>query len=288
MNDGSDQPAEEESEPQPAGWWRKFTQRLAGGPRSREDLLELLSCACEDGLIDADAAEMVRGVFETSELQVRDIMIPRAQIVAIESDWDLPRILTEALDSEHSRFPVIGDSRDQILGILLAKDLLKFSVVGRNAAPAFELAQHLRPAVFVPESKRVNVLLKDLKRERNHMAVVVDEYGGVAGLVTIEDVLETIVGDIDDEYDEVEGAHILKLDEHRYLVNALTPIEDFNEYFNAHFSDHDFDTVGGLVMHALGRMPRRGESLRLDHFQFNVQRADGRRILQLQVTLSQA
>lgn len=288
MNDGSDQPAEEESETQPAGWWRKFTQRLAGGPRSREDLLELLSYAREDGLIDADAAEMVRGVFETSELQVRDIMIPRAQIVAIESDWDLPRILTEALDSGHSRFPVIGDSRDQILGILLAKDLLKFSVVGRDAAPAFELDQHLRPAVFVPESKRVNVLLKDLKRERNHMAVVVDEYGGVAGLVTIEDVLETIVGDIDDEYDEAEGAHILKLDEHRYLVNALTTIEDFNEYFNAHFPDHDFDTVGGLVMHALGRMPRRGESLRLDHFQFNVQRADSRRILQLQVTLSQA
>lgn len=288
MNDGSDQPAEEESEAQPAGWWRKFTQRLAGGPRSREDLLELLSYAREDGLIDADAAEMVRGVFETSELQVRDIMIPRAQIVAIESDWDLPRILTEALDSGHSRFPVIGDSRDQILGILLAKDLLKFSVVGRDAAPAFELDQHLRPAVFVPESKRVNVLLKDLKRERNHMAVVVDEYGGVAGLVTIEDVLETIVGDIDDEYDEAEGAHILKLDEHRYLVNALTTIEDFNEYFNAHFPDHDFDTVGGLVMQALGRMPRRGESLRLDHFQFNVQRADSRRILQLQVTLSQA
>lgn len=287
MNDGPDRPAEEEAESQPASWWRKFTQRLAGGPRSREDLLELLSGACEDGLIDTDAAEMVRGVFETSELQVRDIMIPRAQIIVIENDWELPRILEVALDSGHSRFPVIGDSRDQVLGILLAKDLLKFSVVGRNAAPAFALAQHLRPAVFVPESKRVNVLLKDFKRERSHMALVADEYGGVAGLVTIEDVLETIVGDIDDEYDEAEGAHILKLDERRYLVNALTPIEDFNEYFSAQFSDENFDTVGGLVMHALGRMPRRGESLRLERFQFNVQRADSRRIQQLQVTLSQ-
>lgn len=287
MNDGPDKPAEEEAESQPASWWRKFTQRLAGGPRSREDLLELLSGACEDGLIDIDAAEMVRGVFETSELQVRDIMIPRAQIIVIENDWGLPRILEEALDSGHSRFPVIGDSRDQVLGILLAKDLLKFSVVGQNAAPAFTLAQNLRPAVFVPESKRVNVLLKDFKRERNHMALVADEYGGVAGLVTIEDVLETIVGDIDDEYDEAEGAHILKLDDRRYLVNALTPIEDFNEYFSTQFPDEDFDTVGGLVMHALGRMPRRGESLRLERFLFNVQRADSRRIQQLQVTLSQ-
>ncbi len=288
MNDGPDSPAKEEAETQPASWWRKFTQRLAGGPRSREDLLELLAGACEDGLIDTDAAEMVRGVFETSELQVRDIMIPRAQIIVIESDWELPRILAEALDSGHSRFPVIGDSRDEVLGILLAKDLLKFSVVGQGAAPPFELAQHLRPAVFVPESKRVNVLLKDFKRERNHMAVVADEYGGVAGLVTIEDVLETIVGDIDDEYDEAEGAHILKLDERRYMVNALTPIEDFNEYFSARFSDEDFDTVGGLVMHGLGHMPRRGESLRMERFQFNVQRADSRRIQQLQVTLSQA
>ena len=288
MNDGTDRSADEESEAQPASWWRKFTQQLAGGPRSREDLIELLAGAREDGLIDADAEEMVRGVFETGELQVRDIMIPRAQIVAIESDWDLPRILEVALESEHSRFPVVGDSRDEVLGILLAKDLLKFSVVGKDAAPPFELQRHLRPAVFVPESKRVNVLLKDFKRGRNHMAIVADEYGGVAGLVTIEDVLETIVGDIDDEYDEAEGAHILKLDDRRFLVNALTPIEDFNEYFGANFSDEDFDTVGGLVMNGLGRMPRRGESLRLEQFQLNVQRADSRRIQQLQVTLAQS
>lgn len=286
MSDPSASPADPD-DPQPPSWWRRLTQRLAGGPHSREDLLELLDGARDDGLIDADAAEMVRGVFETSELQVRDIMIPRAQIVAIESDWGLDRILAVALDSGHSRFPVVGDSRDEVLGILLAKDLLKFSGLGADGAPPFELAQQLRPAVFVPESKRVNVLLKDFKRQRNHMAIVADEYAGVAGLVTIEDVLETIVGDIDDEYDEAEGALILKLDERRYLVAGLTPIEEFNEYFGARFSDEDFDTVGGLVMHGLGRMPRRGESLRMEGFQFNVQRADSRRIQQLQVLLAQ-
>lgn len=287
MNDGQEHPVGEDPDTQIASWWRRLTQRFAGGPRSRQDLLELLNSAREDGLIDSDAAEMVRGVFETIELKVRDIMVPRAQIVAIEHDWTLTRTLEVVMESGHSRFPVTGDNRDEVHGILLAKDLLRLIVTGTGSMSDFDLQGHLRQAVFVPESKRVNVLLKDFKRARNHMAIVVDEYGGVAGLVTIEDVLETIVGEIDDEYDEVEGAQILKLDNKRYLVNGLTPIEDFNHYFKAKFPDEHFDTIGGLVMHSLGHMPRRGESISLDRFQFNVQRADSRHIYQLQVTLSQ-
>lgn len=288
MNDDRERQAGEDPDMQNAGWWRRLTQRLAGGPRSRQDLLELLYGARKDGLIDSDAAEMVRGVFETSELKVRDIMVPRAQIVSIEHDWMLTKILEVVMESGHSRFPVTGDNRDEVHGILLAKDLLRLIVTGAGSAPDFNLRTHLRQAVFVPESKRVNVLLKEFKRGRNHMAIVADEYGGVAGLVTIEDVLETIVGEIDDEYDEVEGAQILKLDDKRYLVNGLTPIDDFNRYFETHFSDEYFDTIGGLVMHSLGHMPKRGEGLSIDRFQFNVQRADSRHIHQLQVTLSQS
>jgi len=188
------------------------------------------------------------------------------------------------VESGHSRYPVIGDSRDEIVGILLAKDLLRFT---SSEAPDFDIARWLRPVAFVPESKRVNVLLKDFRKSRNHMALVADEYGGVAGLVTIEDVLEQIVGEIDDEHDESESAQILKQDDRRYLVQGLTPIDDFNQYFGAEFSDEDFDTVAGLVMHELGHMPRRGESIQIDRFQFNVQRADSRRVHLLQVMLSQ-
>ena len=208
-------------------------------------------------------------------------------MVVVDQAWPLERILAVVVESGHSRFPVIGESRDEVVGILLAKDLLKFS----GGAPGFDVASFdmrrlTRPAVFVPESKRLNVLLKDFRRGRNHMALVVDEYGGVAGLVTIEDVLEQIVGEIDDEYDEAESAPILKQDERRYLVNALTPIEEFNEYFGTDFPDEEFDTVGGFVLHRFGHMPKRGESVRIDRFNFNVQRADGRRVHQFQVTLA--
>ena len=269
-------------------WWRRVAKRLAGHPRSRADLLMVLNHATEAGLVDADAADMIRGVFETNELQVRDIMVPRSQMVVVERDWPLDRILRAVVEAGHSRFPVIGDSRDEIAGVLLAKDLLKITSADFGGdGGAFDLARWLRPAVFVPESKRVNVLLRDFRKSRNHMAIVADEYGGVAGLVTIEDVLEQIVGEIDDEYDESESARILKQDERRYLVAGLTPITEFNEHFGANFSDKEFDTVGGLVMHSFGHMPRRGESVRIEQFQFIVQRADSRRILQLQVTLSQ-
>jgi magnesium and cobalt transporter len=258
---------------------------MQASPRSREDLIGLLQAAREDGLIDADAADMIRGVFGTRELQLRDIMVPRAQMVVVERDAPVSEMLDVVIESGHSRFPVVGDSRDQVVGVLLAKDLLRYT--RSDEAVSIDLALIMRPVVFVPESKRVNVMLKDFRKSRHHMAVVADEYGGVAGLVTIEDVLETIVGEIDDEYDISESAFILKQDERHFLVNALTPIKQFNEYFHAEFSDQEFDTVGGLVTHRFGHLPRRGESVQIDRFQFNVQRADSRRVQQLQVTLLQ-
>ena len=285
MNDGSgSSPSERDNDGGPASWWRRLTQRLAGGPRTREDLNDLLDGAHESGLVDSDAASMIRGVFGTSELQVRDIMVPRAQMVIVERDWPLDRLMHEVVDAGHSRYPVIGDSRDEVVGILLAKDLLRAT---HAAAGSFDLARWLRPVSFVPESKRVNVLLKDFRKSRHHMALVADEYGGVAGLVTIEDVLEQIVGEIDDEHDESESAQIQKQDDRRFLVQGLTPVADFNQYFDAEFSDEDFDTVAGLVMHELGHMPRRGESIKLGKFQISVQRADSRRVQQLQVLLAQ-
>lgn len=282
MNDGPSR-NEEEQHDSPAHWWKRLTHRLTGGPRTQEDLKDLLDGAREDGIVDADAADMIDGVLETRELQSRDIMVPRAQMVCIESDWGLEKILATVIESGHSRYPIMGENKDEIVGVLLAKDLLKFT----TAAATFDLARVMRTVGMVPESKRVNVLLKDFKRNRQHMAMVVDEYGGVSGLVTIEDILETIVGDIDDEHDEAEGAHIVKQDERRYAVNALTPIEEFNEQFEAEFSDEEFDTVGGLVVHHFGHLPRRGESVKIGRFQFSVQRADSRRVQQLQVLLAQ-
>jgi magnesium and cobalt transporter len=268
-------------------WWRRVTQSWAGGVRTREDLLELLKEARDSELMDADALSMFQGVLETAETQVRDIMVPRAQMVVVEAEWSIQELLRVVVESGHSRFPVIGDSKDEIIGILLAKDLLRSTThVPEFDAGQFDLRRHLRPAVFVPESKRVNMLLKDFKRGRNHMALVVDEYGGIAGLVTIEDVLEQIVGEIDDEHDEAEGAHILKQDERRYMVNGLTTIEEFNQYFGCELPDEEFDTIGGLVMQRFGRMPKRGETVRIEQFSFNVQRVDSRRLLQLQVGLS--
>ena len=288
MNDGPSSPSGAKQSPGSAGWWRRLTQRMARSPQSREDLMGLLQAAREDNLLDTDAADMIRGVFDTSQLQVRDIMVPRAQMIVLEQTWPLDQLLREVVEAGHSRFPVIGDSKDEVVGILLAKDLIKFAA----AVPGFDsgtydLRRLLRPAVFVPESKRVNVLLKDFRKGHNHMAIVADEYGGVAGLVTIEDVLEQIVGQIDDEFDESESAHILKQDDRHYLVNGLTPVGEFNSYFGADFSDEEFDTVAGLVMHGFGHMPRRGESIRIDRYQFNVQRADSRRVHLLQVALSQ-
>lgn len=280
----NDEAAQRNDEPPSTGsWLRRLGQRIAGAPRSLDELSQVLEEARDQSLVDADALGMINGVLETAELQVRDIMIPRGQIVAIEKDWPLEKILAVVVDSGHSRFPVIGESKDEIVGQLLAKDLLRYSMPGVDEQ--FEIDSFLREPVFVPEAKRVNVLLKEFRVSRNHMALVIDEYNGVSGLVTIEDVLEQIVGEIDDEHDEIEGEYILRQDENRYLVNGLTPIEDFNEQFGSTFSDEEFDTVGGLVIHRFGHMPRRGENVQLDRFRFAVQRADSRRVHLLQVSI---
>ncbi len=246
--------------------------------RSREQLLEQLHQAADDGLVAADALEMIEGVFQVAEMQVRDIMIPRSAMVVIEEDAPLDEILRTVTRSGHSRFPVVSDGRNRVEGILLAKDLLRHCGSAEGEQP-LELEDILRPAVMIPESKRLNVLLRDFRRNHNHMAIVVDEYGGVAGLVTIEDVLEQIVGEIDDEYDvDDEAYNILPHGQDRYTIKALTPIEDFNERFGTDYSDDEYDTVGGLVLKAFGHLPKRGEVVDIDHFRFKVLHANNRRI----------
>lgn len=266
-----------------SGWLRQLGQSLAGPLRDREELIGVLSEAHDNALLDSDALWMMQGVLRVSELQVRDVMLPRSQMVVVERAAAPEDILPTVLETGHSRFPVVGESRDHVVGLLLAKDLLRLA--HRGGSEGFDMAQVLRQVVFVPESKRVNVLLKEFRVSRNHMAVVVDEYGGVAGLVTIEDLLEQIVGDIDDEYDVVAGAAILRQDNKRFQVRSLTPVVEFNRYFDTDFSDNEFDTIGGLVMHEFGHMPKRGETIEIDRFQFNVQRADSRRIHQFLVTV---
>jgi magnesium and cobalt transporter len=224
---------------------------------------------------------MLQGVLEVSNTQVRDIMIPRSHMVVLAKDDSADALLKTVIESNHSRFPVIGSDRDEVVGIVLAKDLLKQCIRDRQS---FNIDTLLRPAVFIPESKRLNTLLTEFRASRNHMAIVVDEYGGVSGLATIEDVLEQIVGDIDDEHDREEAASIQSQEGGRYLVLALTRIEEFNEFFNAEMSDEEYDTVGGLVMHELGRLPRRGEQLEYRGFRFKVLRGDRRRIHSLEVT----
>jgi len=263
-------------------WLERIGQSLySGEPRSGEELLEMMRDASQRELLDSDALAMIEGVLQVTEMQVRDIMIPRSQMVVVEHDADPRSYLPVIIESAHSRFPVIGESRDEIIGILLAKDLLAYLAQGDDAA--FDIREALRPAVFIPESKRLNVLLKEFRASRNHMAIVVDEYGGVAGLVTIEDVLEQIVGEIEDEHDIDDDSHIMQYGSNRHTVKALTPIEEFNEYFDANFSDDEFDTIGGLVMHGFGHMPKRGETITLEQYQFKVLRADNRRVHLLQL-----
>lgn len=264
-------------------WLERLGQALAGEPKDRQQLIDLLRDAQRRNLLDADALGMIESVLQVSELQVRDIMIPRAQMVVVNRDDTPAEILTVIIESGHSRFPVIGENRDEVVGILLAKDLLRYRL---DEAQRFDIREMLRPAVFIPESKRLNVLLNEFRASRNHMAIVVDEYGGVAGMVTIEDVLEQIVGDITDEHDIEEGSFIRRRSETVYVVKALTPVEDFNEYFGTGFSDEEFDTIGGLVTHAFGHLPKRGESVTLSQLRFKVLRADSRRVQLLELSVS--
>ncbi len=261
-------------------WLRKIGQTL-GEPHDREDLVAILRTAGERGVVDDDACTMLEGVLEVADLQVRDIMVPRGQMISVRRDDPPARILPTVVESGHSRFPVMDEDKDDIIGILLAKDLLRMYAAG--AKDRFDIREYMRPAVFVPESKRLNVLLKEFRRNRNHMAIVVDEYGGVAGLVTIEDVIEQIVGEIDDEYDIEDDFNIRREAERQYSVRGVTRIDEFNEYFGTTLPDEEFDTVAGLVMKQLGRLPRRGESVTIDGFEFRVTRADRRRIEALRV-----
>ncbi|EQA02501.1 CNNM family magnesium/cobalt transport protein CorC [Glaesserella parasuis] len=267
---------------------KSFLKSLFGGlfqqePKNREDLVEVIRDSAENELIDTDTKEMIEGVMEISSLRVRDIMIPRPQIVFIDADQPLEACVDVIIESAHSRFPVVRGGKDTIEGILLAKDLLKYL---RSDSEPFNMAEILRPAVIVPESKRVDRMLKEFRSERFHMAIVVDEFGAVSGLVTIEDILEQIVGDIEDEFDEEEIEPIRQLSQHTYAVLALTDIERFNQQFAIEFDDEEVDTVGGLVMQAFGHLPKRGEEIELGGMMFKVTSADSRRLIQLRVTVS--
>jgi len=273
--------AEDGIRPRRRGWLTRLRQQMTGEPQDRDALVDELREAAERGLLDSDALEMLEGVLEVGDLQVRDIMVPRSQMTVIERDERLGNLLPVVVESGHSRFPVIGEDRDQVVGILLAKDLLRH--YAENKRDDFDIREVVRPAVFVPESKRLNVLLKEFRKNRHHMAIVVDEYGGVAGLVTIEDVIEQIVGDIADEYDVEEDQAIRREAAREFTVRALTRIDEFNEYFGTAFSDEEFDTIGGLVAHAFGRVPRRGDAVAIGGLQFRVLRSDRRRIELLRV-----
>ena len=266
-------------------WLERLSHLFQGEPKDRNDLVEVIQDAEERDVIDEDTKEMIEGVLEVSELRVRDIMIPRTQMITIRSDQPVSAFLPMIIRSAHSRFPVISDDKDHVDGILLAKDLLPYGF--GLTSESFDFEKVLRPAVVVPESKRVDRLLKEFQQQRYHMAIVVDEFGSVSGLVTIEDILELIVGEIEDEYDDQaqDQPSIRALDEYRYTINALTPIEDFNEHFGSHFSDDDDDTIGGLVMHGFGHLPKRGESIELSGFEFKILQVDRRRLIQLQVTI---
>ena len=275
MNDERAPESEERS------WLDRLTHFISGEPQNKTDLEGVLSLAEEHEIIDEDARKIMEGALSVSDMQVRDIMIPRAQMVVIDSDQPLQEALPKILQSGHSRYPVIGEGIDDVIGILLAKDLLPLIQVDSDVPSISSL---MRPVTAVPESKRLNVLLREFRQNRNHMAIVIDEYGGIAGLITIEDVLEEIVGEIEDETDVDEGQLIRPINDNSFLIEALTPIEDFNGYFGTAFSDEEFDTIGGLVINAFGQLPTRNQTIRLDQFEFKVIHADERRLTRLRVT----
>lgn len=255
-------------------------QLFHGEPKNRDDLVELIRDSEQNDLIDPDTRDMLEGVMDIADLRIRDIMIPRSQMITLRCDQSLSECLSVIIESAHSRFPVISADKDHIEGILMAKDLLPFM---HSNSENFSIDQVMRPAVVVPESKRVDHMLKEFRLQRYHMAIVIDEFGSVSGLVTIEDILELIVGEIDDEYDKEGDTDIRQLNHNTYTVSALTPIEDFNDTFLTHFSDEEVDTIGGLVMQYIGHLPTRGESVTIDDYFFKVAAADGRRIIQVHV-----
>ncbi|MDH3537792.1 MAG: CBS domain-containing protein [Gammaproteobacteria bacterium] len=262
------------------GWLDKIVNVFTGEPQNQRQLLDLLKNLQSHQLLGTDELTMIEGVLQVADLQVRDIMIPRGQMVVLDQEDSLPEIIAKITESGHSRFPVIDDDKDDVVGILLAKDLLQQSL---DQDEDFEIREYIRPASFIPESKRLNVLLKDFRLNRSHMAMIVDEYGGVSGLITIEDVLEQIVGKIDDEHDEDEEVDIQPHGSNRYSVRALTPLPDFNEYFDTEFESEDVETIGGYLLGHIGHLPERGESIALDNLTFKVLNADSRQVHLYQV-----
>ncbi|OGT52459.1 MAG: magnesium/cobalt efflux protein [Gammaproteobacteria bacterium RIFCSPHIGHO2_12_FULL_41_15] len=262
-------------------WIERFADALLREPKDQEQLLMLLRNCNERRLIDSDTLNMLESVMHLSDLQVRDVMFPRAQAIMIDEEASIADALPIIIESTHSRFPVISSNKEDVIGILHAKELLKFALQPHSRSTMVK--ELVRPATFVPESKRLDQLLREIRNKRTHMLVVVDEYGGVAGLVTMEDILEQIVGDINDEYDNTCEINIKKIDEHLFNIRALTTIEEFNQYFNTQLSNEDFDTIGGYVMHELGHFPQLGEIATIDHFEFEILRVEARRIESLQV-----
>ncbi len=266
-----------------SSWVERLSQFFTGEPRDRQDLMEILRDMQKRHVIDRDALSMIEGVLMVSELRVRDIMVPRAQMAVVNQDSVLEEVFPLVIETAHSRFPVVGEDRSEVVGIMLAKDLLPYALRQALQQPVKKV---MRQALFVPESKRLNVMLREFRMRRQHMAIVIDEYGAAAGLVTIEDILEQIVGEIADEHD-LEEEFIFRRSKRVYTVKAVTPIEEFNDYFDSRFSDEDFDTIGGLIVHTLGHVPGKGEKVRLDRFEFEVLRADKRRIHLLKVKVLQ-
>ena len=261
--------------------FEKIGRAFSATPRSSDDITDMLRSAQSESIIDASVLQIMEGALKVSDLQAREIMIPRSQMVMIEDDFTLEEVLNVVIESQHSRFPVVGESSDDIKGILLAKEMLPLLLAD---TAEFNLESLLLPATIIPESKLLNVLLQEFREKRYHMAIVVDEYGGVSGLVTIEDILEEIVGEIEDETDDHEEASILPTESGAFTVEAITEISDFNEFFDVGLADDEFDTVGGLVLHALGRLPELGETITIDNFHFKVTGGDNRKITQLEVT----
>lgn len=259
---------------------KKISKVFSPNPSSSDEVADMLRSAENESIIDASALQIMEGALKVSDLQAREIMIPRSQMKVIEEDFSLEQVLEMVIQSQHSRFPVVGESADDVLGILLAKELLPLVLSGKES---FDLKSLLRPATIIPESKRLNILLQEFREHRYHMAIVVDEYGGVSGLLTIEDVLEEIVGEIEDETDEEEAEQISQIGDNLYRIEAITEIDDFNEYFDIGFSDDEFDTVGGLVVHKFGRLPDIGESVSIENFDFKVIDGDSRKINLLEV-----
>ena len=275
MNDELDKSSQEKT------LLQKLWETFSPAPSNSDDVIEILRDAEDQSIIDTSALQIMEGALKVSDLQAREIMVPKSQMMVIEEDFTLEQILQVVIQSQHSRFPVIGESSDDIKGILLAKELLPLVLSGKES---FDLHRMLRPATIIPESKRLNVLLQEFREQRYHMAIIVDEYGGVSGLLTIEDVLEEIVGEIEDETDEHEAEQIIQMSENCYSVEAITTIDDFNEFFDVGFSDDDFDTVGGLVISAFGHLPNIGENTKISQFDFKVLNCDNRKITLLEVT----